>query len=249
MGTIDEILNGDVEQEAAPIAEEPKVEEAPVAEPEPGTDGPDRDEKGRFKGVEDGVPPAPDKLPQEEFKALKEERTKRQSLEQQLAELRAEIDRAKNPPAPPPDLWENPEAWQQHFGGQVISQAVQQASLNATLNTSEMLNRKAHADFDDAKAEFLRLAEANPSLREQALADPDPWGKAYQIAKTHQTMQQLGATDIDALKVKLREELMAEMQVRPAAPAIPPTISTENTVAPRTGPAWSGPTPLSDLLR
>ena len=70
---------------------------------------------------------------------------------------------------------------------------------------SEMMVRQANPDFEDVKAEFLALAQQNPDLTRQALADPHPWSKAYQIAKNHKTMTELGATDLDTLKAKLRE--------------------------------------------
>ena len=66
-------------------------------------------------------------------------------------------------------------------------------------------------DFDDMKATFIELMQANPSLQQQALADPHPWNKAYQIAKNHKAMQELGATDVTELEAKLREKIQAEM--------------------------------------
>lgn len=237
------------------LGDEPKVEAVvPVveAEPEPAVEPvePVRDEKGRFasKGVEEGAPPAQNQLPPEEYKALKEERTKRQTLETQLAQMQQQIEQLQapqQPPAPPPDMWEDTPGWQQHFGGQIV----QQASLNARLDMSEMMMRQASPDFEEMKATFLSMMKDNPTLQQQALSDPHPWNKAYQIAKNHKTMQDLGATDIDGLKAKLREELMAEMAQQPQSrPGLPASLSTERNVGSRSGPAWSGPSSLSDLL-
>ena len=245
MKELEELLNGEEAMDAAPETEPEQSE--PVNEPV-------RDEQGRFapKGVDDGVPPAPaDKLPQDEFKALKEERTKRQNLEREMAELRQAFEAAKSPPPPPPSIWEDEQGWQQNFGNEVVSTAVQQATVNAKLDMSEMLARQANPDFDEMKAEFLALAEQSPQLAQQALADPHPWDRAYKIAKTQRTMTELGTTDIDSLKAKIREELMAEMgtQAAPIAPAMPPSLSGERSVASRGGPAWAGPKTLNDLLR
>jgi len=93
--------------------------------------------------------------------------------------------------------------------------------------------------------------QQNPALQQQALNDPHPWNRAYQIAKNAKTMAELGATDIETLKAKIREELMAEQQTQsaPAPAAIPPSLSTSRSVAPRSGPAWSGPPTLQDLLK
>ena len=226
------------------------------------TEAQPRDEHGKFasKGV-DPEPEAPEpdaespsaELPKEEYTAMRGERERRQKAEREADELRQRLEALeakipKEPPAPPPSLWEDEQGWQQHFGGQVA----QQAALNARLDMSEMLARRDHEDFDAMKAEFLKIAEANPALAEQAISDPDPWRKAYQIAKNAATMRELGATDVDQMRAKLREEIMAEMAAQqsaaPGAPAIPPSLSTQRNAGARTGPAWSGPPSLSDLL-
>jgi hypothetical protein len=144
-------------------------------------------------------------------------------------------------------MWEDEQGWQNHFGSQVV----QQASLNAKLDLSEMLTRRDNADFDDMKARFLEMAEQNPAIVQQALGDPDPWRKAYTIAKNAATMADLGATDLDTLKAKLREELLAEMGQSPVPQQqpLPPTLTGERNVGARSGPAWSGPPKLSEMLR
>lgn len=221
-----------------------------------------RDEHGRFAPKETGdaapepetdptaeVPPTNQGLPPETFKGLKEEREKRQNLERELEALRQQFQAAqqpKEPPAPPPSIWEDEQA----YGGHIVSTAVQQANMNAVLNMSEMLNRREKQDFDDMKGKFLHMAELNPALAQQALSDPDPWGKAYQIAKNAATMEELGATDLDTLKAKLREEILAEAQVAPVAPqiGIPPSLSTARNVGNRSGPGWTGPKSINELL-
>lgn len=223
-----------------------------------------REEDGRFATKETGVepqdepqavevypvPPTPDKLPPETFKGLKEEREKRQTLERELANLRQQIEANQQPQAAPPSIWEDDEGALAYVKNEAVTQAVQQATLNAKLDMSEMMVRQSNADFEEVKAEFLALAQDNPVLVQQALADPHPWNKAYQIAKNARTMRDLGATDLDTLKAKMREELLAEMQAQvPAAPAgLPPTLSTQRNVGQRTGPAWSGPRSLDELL-
>lgn len=245
--SLDHLLNDDDPQEPAQALEPEQAPDTPeVTDDAPS--GPLRDENGRFAastGVEDTGPP-PDKLPVEDYKAIRDEREKRQRIERELEALKQQINsQPKEPPAPPPSIWEDDEAWQQHFGSQIA----QQASFNAKLDMSEMLARQSNPDFDDIKTEFLRMAESNPALAQQALADPHPWDKAYKIAKNARTMTELGATDLDSLKAKIREELEAELRAQtPAVPGLPPTLSTERNVGARSGPAWTGPRPLSDLL-
>ncbi|MES2295217.1 MAG: hypothetical protein V4527_18115 [Pseudomonadota bacterium] len=250
--SLDDILNGTPAVEA----EAPAAEAAPV-EAEAAPERP-RDEHGRFlpKGEEQpgepiaeaapGASPAPSNEPPLEHPALIGERRRRQEAERQLEEYRQQANR--QPPAPPPSIWDDEAAALQHFGGQVTGQAVDQAVKLSQINTSEMLMRQAHPDFQEMFDLFNGLAAENPTIVQQALSDPHPWNKAYQIARTHKTMQELGATDIDALKAKLREELQAEA-VQAVAPAtLPPTLSAERNAGARSGPAWSGPAPLGDIL-
>jgi hypothetical protein len=240
------------------LSNEP-VTTTPEPEPE-ALNGPTRDENGRFAsktGVEpdepqgevDAVPPT-DKLPQEDYKAIREEREKRQNLERELEALRNQIQQLQQPqqpPAPPPSVWDDEQA----YGGHIVTTAVQQATFNAKLDMSEMMARQANPDFEEMKARFLQMADQNPSLGQQALADPHPWNKAYQIASNAAKMEALGAVDVNDMREKLKAELLAEMQQgsSPVAPqSLPPSLSGERSVASRSGPAWAGPTPLAEIL-
>lgn len=246
--SLDDILNG---EPAAP------VEQPLEAAPEEAAPERPRDEHGRFapKGdepapataqpAEPGASPAPSEPPLE-HPALIGERRRRQEAERQLEEYRQQAMR--QPPAPPPSVWDDEEGFRQQFGSQVTGQAVDQAVKLSQINTSEMLMRQAHPDFQEMFDLFNGLAAENPTIVQQALSDPHPWNKAYQIARTHKTMQELGATDIDALKAKLREELQAEAVQAVAPASLPPTLSAERNAGPRSGPAWSGPAPLGDIL-
>jgi len=251
--SLEELLNADTSPEPETVTE---PEESP-ARP--------RDENGRFAakqtGVEpetvdeqepDAVPPT-DKLPQEEYKAIKQEREKRQSLEQEVEALRKQIQQFQQqnqePPAPPPSLWEDEEGWQHHLQSQVLQQADQLSRINA----SEMAARTQHPDFQDMYDLFNQMAAQNPAIVQQAMADPHPWGKAYQIAKSYKSMQELGAVDVNDLREKLKAELMAELSQGQSpvqeSQRLPATLTGERSVASRSGPSWAGPTPLTDLLR
>ena len=233
---IDDLLN---DTPAEPVEQEVETPEAKAER--------ERDEQGRFvsKGVEESAPPAPDKLPQDVYEPLKAVRDENKQLKERLAALELQA----NPPAPAPDMFEAPDDWQQHFGGQVVNQAVQQATMHSQLTMSEMLMRQNAPDFEDMKATFIELAKQNPILERQALEDPHPWNKAYQIAKNHKAMQELGATDVQSLEAKIREKVMAELQSQPVTRAgLPPSLSGEQNVGGRSGPAWTGPKPLSEML-
>jgi hypothetical protein len=258
MKELSELLN-DEGHVVTTIAEpEPSPEPEPEPQPEPeaaALEAPQRDERGRFvpKGV-DSAPPAQDQLPQDIYEPLKAVRGENKQLKTQLEALQQQLQQLQNPPEPPPSVFEDEQGWEQQLGQRVVSQAVVEAETRATMRMSEMLARQAHPDFDELKAEFLALAEQNPGLAEQAIKDPHPWEAAIRVAKNHKAMQELGATDVASLEAKLREKIMAELQPQPPAqpapaqPVIPPTLSNERNVGTRSGPAWSGPTPLASLL-
>lgn len=251
MGTIDDILNG----EPTDAPEEPVTEQQPEPQAEVVEERP-RDEHGRFVAKETGVeqaaepepvPPTADGLPPEVYAPLKAVRDENKELKARLAALEA---KPPEPPAPIPSVFEDEEGFTQGLGSRVVQEAVGAATLNARLDMSEMLARQAHADdFEEMKATFLELANSHPELAEQARADPHPWQKAYTIAKNHVAMKELGAVDVAALEAKLREKIMAEMASAPRPQSqLPPTLSNEQNVGARTGPAWAGPKTLSELL-
>ncbi len=248
--SLDDLLNA--EPEAAEAVPEPVEEPQADKARDPDT--------GKFvstKGVEpdpeteqETVPPT-DKLPKEEYKAIKEEREKRQTIERELEALKAQFQQLTQPvqQEPPPSVWEDENAW----GGHLVNTAVTQAETRSRVLMSEMLMRQSEADFEDLKATYFELERSNPAIAQQVMADPHPWNKAIQIAKSHKAMQELGATNVEEMREKLKAELLAELQQgqTPVAgkPALPVSLTGERSVASRTGPEWSGPTPLSSLLR
>lgn len=260
--SLDDILDDNDEPETETVeAEAPAVEEKPEQQP--------RDENGRFaeKGVEpeqpeaetqeaepEVEPPSTGKLPKDVYEPLKAVRSENQALKDQLEALRQEIQKQqqepKDPPPPPPSMWEDEQGWQQHFGGQVVSQAVQQSAYTNKLNTSEFYARKNIEGFNDEWESLNKWLTDNPAIAQQAAGDFDPWGFAWRQYQNQRTIQELGATDVKSLEAKLREQILAELQANaPVEPAkVPPSLSNKRSVGSRSGPAWSGPTPLGDLI-
>lgn len=252
--SLDDIFNGNEQLEEAPA----QVVEADEGRP--------RDEHGRFlpKGEklpeeaapqpEAGASPAPTNEPPLEHPALIGERRRRQEAERRAQELEQQLSAVRQPAPPPPSIWEDEEGALRHFGSQVVDTATREATFNARLDTSEMLVRQQNPDFDEVKTRFLEMMRETPGLQQKALQDFHPWNFAYQYVKNADRMNELGAANVAELEAKLREKIRAELQqeavqaVSSTAPGVPPTISTERNAGQRSGPAWSGPTPLSDLL-
>lgn len=250
---LNDILNGDVEAEAPPPE---VVDAAPVETVETRP----RDEQGRFapKGETEEAPPietAPpavvDEGPVVPRKALQDERSKRQALEDQIQQLQRQFEQIQNPPQPPPSIFDDEVGWEQHFGQTVIQQAVNEASFNARLDMSEMMARQSHPDFEEKRTAFLEAMKTTPGLQQRALQDPHPWQFAYQYVANQERMQELSAVNVTDLEAKIRAQVEAEYMAKTqgrAPSSIPPSLSQERNVGTRQGPAWSGPQPLSDIL-
>ena len=211
MDDLDNILN-ESEQPVEAVEPQQEPETAEQLEQPRGPDG-----KFAPKGETVDAPPASDEKARGQEAAIVAERRKRQELEAKLADMERQIAAKQEPPAPPPSIWEDDQAALGHVHNSAVSTAVQQATFNAKLDMSEMMARQAYSDFDDVKSEFVRMMQENPALQQQALTDPHPWQRAYQIAKNARTMQELGATNLDELKAALIEQIKAEQAQQPTA--------------------------------
>ena len=253
---LDDILNGAEAAEAPPPVQ---VEEAPAeALTQP------RDDQGRFapKGEEEAPPQqaappaATEDGPTVPRKALQDERTKRQALEQQVQDLQRQFQQFQSPPPPPPSIFDDEQGWEQHFGTNVVNEAVSKATFNARLDMSEMMVRQSHPDdFEARKLAFIEAMQTTPGLQQRALQDPHPWNFAYQYVVNQERMQELSAVNVTDLEAKLRAKIEAEYAAKGQAAlsaslpsSLPPSLSAERSVGSRNGPAWAGPASLGDIL-
>lgn len=264
--SLDDILN-----DREPTAEvetpeaEPETQEQPEIEAEaPPVEGQPRDEHGRFapKGEKESAPPAPQEteghIP---VAALKDERSKRQALEAELNQLRAQIAQQQQPALQaqptvqgPPDRWEDPEGYDRWLIGQAAEQArseAVQAVQMQRIEASAMRARSKYPDYAEKHQVFGEMLNQNPALFDRMMQAEDPAEFAYAQAKTEVELRQYGG--IDAL-VEARVQARLAEQAPPslnqvALPSAPPTISDSRSTGPRSGPAWGGPTALSDILR
>lgn len=264
--SLDNILNGEPapEPEAAAPAEVP-AEAEPQEQP--------RDEHGRFapKGdsepeqaavpaAEEGAPPAPsdDDSPTVPRKALLDERNKRQTLESQLAEANRRLLEQPQQPAPlqpqtMPDQYDDPEG-HAHWLAEQAAAVAEQRAVEAVQRHHVMVSAEAakvkYPDYLDKVAVFERLATDNPALQVQMLRNPNPAEYAYSIAKQHEEVSQYGSLDamLEAKKKEWEAEALERLKASLPAQSAPPTLATERNVGNRSGPAWPGPVPLTELL-
>lgn len=192
---LDQILNETTETvdlnppepEAEGSAEQPKGN--PEAQPKPETGD---------KQDQDGTPPPegadkdkkPDADPQEAFKkAAIDERRKRQAYEQELAQMRQEIQKLKQGEQKAPDIFEDPEGYQRWQNEQVSSQ------LGAMkLNMSEALVRESVGDeaFESAMEYFKDEVARNPSIVQELNAHPNPAKFAYHVGLQAKDRAEIG---------------------------------------------------------
>lgn len=222
--------------------------------------------------------PQPDETGHVPVAALQAEREKGkkryteavESFEKKLAEQAQQFDAKFNQlfaqiapkPAQPeqaeaPDIWTDPDAY--------LRQGVQQA-IDPVMNQLKAMQRgMAEIQFKpdvvaqavDAFDRALHSGQLDPVLHQRIMSSSNPYAAAVQWHQHSQTMAEIGS-DPAAYKAKLAEEIraqvMAEFQqgqqpaAQSAAPVMPSNFATGRNVGARSGPAYSGPPNLDDIL-
>ena len=242
-----------------------------------------RDEQGRFAAkeepgenlekldVSDNQPTDSGPPPQEQepahipMAALKDERTKRQQLEEQYRQAAERLQQyetyfqqlnAYQEEQGPPDPQTDPAGYAQYVSEQArsaaqanVQQYGQQYIVQARADVSEMLARQKWADYDEKVNVFKEAVASNPFLVQELHNAPDPATYAYNAATKILEARTYGSNtgpSREQLEAEIREKIMAEIGIN--RPQVPTTLANERSVGSRSGPGWSGPTPLNDLI-
>lgn len=247
--TLDDLLSGNAE----PV----ETQEA-AAEP---NNGIARDEHGRFAPREAGEtaeqpmegPPPSEPEPQHiPLNALQDERRKRQHAEDQLNQMQSALQQYEsyfqqaNQPTPEDD----PIAYVAQQVRDQLAPQLQQELLVQKVTFAEMQARARWNDYDDKVEMFKAEAQRNPFLLQQAAAAPDPAAYAYNVATQIDQARQWGgnpAPSLEQIEAELREKIIAELGI--SNRQAPLSTATERSTGTRSGPAWSGPATLDELLR
>lgn len=187
---------GQPETEAPEQAPEEKGDPAPEAEV-----GQPRDEAGRFapksQDAEPAAPPAAEREPQHvPVAALKDERSKRQAIEDRLRQAEAFIAQmqqqqrqpppAEQPPAQTPDpigaLLDNPQQFARQIAAEEIRQAlapIAEQQFSDRLTNSYARAKASAPDYDEADSLVAAALEAAPpqaaeQFRARLRSHPDP---------------------------------------------------------------------------
>lgn len=249
--SLDDILSGD--------ASEAPEQEAMNAQP--------RDEHGRFasaapeapqdqeqQGEQQEAPPASDTEPAHiPFAALKDERSKRQALEQRLAEYEAYFQQVNQPQPEQPDPEQDPLAYLTQAVAQDVLARVQpqtqEQMFRINVQVSEQFARQQWADYDQTVEVFKEECQRNPQLWTAMTQAPNPAVYAYNAGKNAiqaRTYGEAPPPSREQIEAEIREKIMAEIGVK--APNVPTSLASAQSRGSRGGPAWSGPESLSELL-
>jgi hypothetical protein len=228
-----------------------------------------RDDKGRFTkkdetGVENQpdpapaapaeVPPTSQGLPKEEYTALKAVRDENKELKREMEALRRQVYAQPQPQQHQPsvDLWDDPQGFmREHFArfGEDLMQRFEQRQTAQRLDASERAAKAKYADYDEAFVAFESAVRNDPRLAVEMAQAADPGEFAYQKGKTALTLQNVGSLEAYEAQLRAKWEAEAKAMIQPTPkPILPSTTAADGSVGGRSGPEWSGPTPLKDVL-
>lgn len=168
--------------------------------------------------------------------ALEAERKGRQDWKEKAIRFEEELKQLRN------------AQQQQQYSQMDPMVAMQQQVINERFNTSEMLARQAYKDLDDKVNVFMEAAKANPALQAALHQQKHPWEFAYKEGARMLMLQEVG-DDPAAYRAKIEAEIRAQLQSQ-AQPQVnvPTSLNGARSVAQRSAPTWTGPTPLDNIL-
>lgn len=226
MSDLDNILSDGPIEDIEPVEEIPEQPEEPVASPEPEAQASEPEPEAK---PEPGVPAS----------LFAEQRRENRDLRQRLEALEH-----RQQPAPQSPEFIDPE------GAQYLSGRMQEAVTQSTLRISRfMAEREFGKDLVDQAFAFF---DENKAQSHALLDHPSPFHAAVEEFRKHQVATQIGndpAAYEAQLEAKIRAKIESENVVKDAQSASAPSLAGQTNLGSRnTGSAWSGPTPLDDIL-
>jgi hypothetical protein len=252
----------------APAAPPAEAAPAPQAEEKPAVAAPAPDD--------DADPPEPvegeELVPRRAFDAVRHQRhdwkakaitaeTRMAELERQLNEAKAAI--AAPPPQPQQPVIQQPQvSFQEDPEGYLAQMRADQQRalmhLNANHSEARLRDKIGPEKVEEMRAEFKQMAAADPTLYARLEQQADPYAWAHAEVERMRLLRDMGP-DPAAYRAKLiaeerakweAEYLSTAPQPRPVSPAagMAPSLATARSVAGRSAPAYTGPTPLDALF-
>lgn len=179
--------------------------------------------------------------------------------ERRMAQL-VEAVKPKQEAAPAPDFFEDPAAATQHQLRQTVSpqfeQINQQLLAIARDNAETRYTPETVNEAEQAFISAMQGQKLDPADYQKVVGSPNRYAAAVQWFKRQQAQAEIG-DDPTAYKAKLeaelREKITAELQgdgqVQQRQPVMPSNLAGARNVGVRSGPAWAGPTPMTDIFK
>lgn len=271
MADLDKILSG--EGASAPASEAPAVEQVTQSAPPEGET--QTEQTTEAEGTE-ATTPGQKMVPHEALHAEKQ-KVKRYTEEvadfrKQLQESNAAWERRmaqfmeavkpKQEQQAPPDFFENPAAATRHEVNGMVSPQFEQMNQVLMANAKLVAGVKyTDEKVDEAENAFIEAVKSNkidPADYHKVVNSPNRYAAAVQWHQRKLAQEEIG-DDPAAFRAKLEAEILAKHGLAPqgqqqaapaaqAAPVMPSNLATARSVGARSGPAWSGPTPLADIF-
>lgn len=265
---LDEVIDGKTAPEAAPQGEEaaatPEPSETPENAPETPAEEPTAEQPQSEPQATAEEPQKPESW---NYAAYKDEKSKRQALDQENQSLKARIaamewqQQQAQPPVEAPDVFADPTAYGQHLQQQTLSQVMPMVQ-----GLQRQVAVAAHGEkVDAAEAWFNSLQpHEQQALNQKHGQSSDPYGGLVADYDAAQLAQEMS----DPVKLEAFRAWQAQQagqqpqtpapqapapQAAPAAPRpsqvqLTPSVMAAPSVAPRRGTQWAGPKPLEDVL-
>lgn len=249
MSSLDDVLRGEVTDDASANAAAEPVETNHTGETQP-TDAAAGESQAANPEAGNDAPPASEQEKHVPLSALEAERKGRQDWKEKAIRFEEELKHLRAQQS-------QPQAQQQP--SQPQSMTPEMALLNERFNISEMMAREKYADLDEKMEVFQKAAAENPALGAELAKQKHPYEWMYKHATKLQALAEIG-DDPTAYEQKLRDKIMAEIQASQqttetqqpatqAAPVLPKSLATSRSAGPRSAPTWTGPTALNDILK
>lgn len=180
--------------------------------------------------------------------ALKDEREKRQRLQAELEQLKAQVK-----PTPPPDMFDDPAAYAAD-----IDRRIDDGTFRASVVVSQAMMRLQHQDYDAMEAKFAEMVQENPILGVQLRSAELPALFAYETAKkaeklaAMENIEEWEAKKTAELEAKIRAELTAELEAKASAAAkgdnLSPSLTKQRADGANSGVILDVPDPLQSTF-
>lgn len=221
-------------------------------EPEQPTEEDAQEEQVQAEETPQEPEPEPEKEEQTvPLAALQAARDEAKTLKARLAEFddfkrKFEQSQQTQQQQPHPDLYQDPDAYRQ-----ALEQSFAAREANLIAEMSERFARTQNGD--EAVDEALSAAQA-AGVVDQFRGQRDPWGELVKWHKSQRALSEIG-DDPAAYRARLEQELRAKIQAELTAESVTaaaqkgaPSLAASPNLGSRQQPAWSGPTPLDDIL-